>query len=176
MWVWKRQHLPKRAKLFSDSDWTGCLTTRRSSSCTVWMLGQHCIAVSSTTQLPISLSSGEAEFYALAKTCSRAIGATACYVDFGYLLTPPQVLTDSASAKGTASRRGCGNIRHLETPTLWVQQAVYRKRLELSKVDGKANPSDIGTKMLDRTDVEKCMRLMAFVFLEGRSTALPSAV
>ena len=47
---------------YSDTDWAGCPRTRRSTSGGCLMLGKHLIKSWSTTQGPISLSSGEAEF------------------------------------------------------------------------------------------------------------------
>jgi hypothetical protein len=113
------------------------------------MLGRHTIHTSSTTQIPISLSSGEAEFYAAVKTASRLIGTLALAKDLGVELGG-RLFTDSAAAKGVFSRRGCGKVRHLETPTLWVQKAVQDKRFTLHKVDGKRNPADLGVNLLTR--------------------------
>jgi hypothetical protein len=42
------------------------------------------ILTTSTTQVPISLSSGEAEFYGTVKTASRLLGLVALVVDFGF--------------------------------------------------------------------------------------------
>ena len=52
---------------YSDTDWAGCPRTRRSTSGGCLMLGQHLIKSWSTTQVAISLSSGEAEFYGVVK-------------------------------------------------------------------------------------------------------------
>ena len=47
-----------------------------------------------------------------------------------------------------ASRRGVGGVRHIHTPTLWLQQTVARRKLLLVKIPGDDNTSDIGTKVL----------------------------
>ena len=74
--VWRFPRQPERSFLdgFSDSDWAGCLRTRKSTSSSAFRYGQHLISTSSTTQVPISFSSGEAEFYSIVKTASRLIG------------------------------------------------------------------------------------------------------
>ena len=69
--------------------------------------GRHCLLTASTTQIPISISSGEAEFYGVARAASRAIGLVALYADFGYTMAV-RVMTDSSAALGIAQRRGCG--------------------------------------------------------------------
>ena len=54
--------------------------------------------------------------------------------------------TDSTACKGLASRRGAGKVRHIQTPTLWLQHAVVRKDLKVIKKPGKELPPDVGTK------------------------------
>ena len=58
---------------YSDTDWAGCPRTRRSTSGGCLVLGKHLIKCWSTTQGPISLSSGEAEFYGVVKASSVAL-------------------------------------------------------------------------------------------------------
>ena len=50
---------------------------------------------------------------------------------------------------GTAARQGLGKLRHLECHSLWVQQRLRRKDLELRKVNGIENPADLFTKHMD---------------------------
>ena len=50
---------------------------------------------------------------------------------------PVRVWTDSSAAIGICSRQGLGKLRHLDTHTLWVQQAVRTKRIDLRKVPGE---------------------------------------
>eukprot|EP00971_Amphidinium_carterae_P216068 4288747-Amphidinium_carterae.1 len=109
---------------------------------------QHCLHTSSTTQVPLTLSSGEAEYYAAVKAGSRLLGLIALMGDLGFKVSG-KLNTDSAAAKGVASRRGRGKIRHLEIPTLWLQSAVQRKLFEMAKVHGPDNPADLMTKFLN---------------------------
>ena len=140
------------------------------------MLGQHLLFQSSTTQVPIALSSGEAEFYSLVKCASRMIGLQSLYRDLGWQLQL-RLSTDSTAAKGICSRRGAGKVRHLETPLLWVQRALEEKRFSLYKVDGKNNPADLGTKHMDATTMQRHLARMNIHVLQGASKlALKAAV
>ena len=65
-----------------DTDWAGCLRTRKSTSGGAIMLGAHTIRTYSSTQQSISLSSGEAEYYGLAKGAAAALGQQALMSDF----------------------------------------------------------------------------------------------
>ena len=57
-----------------DTDHAGCLRTRRSTSGGLAMLGQHAVEGWSTTQKPLALFSGEAEYYGIARGASNAMG------------------------------------------------------------------------------------------------------
>ena len=61
-------------KAVTDSDWAGCVRTRKSTSAGVIMLGQHCIKTWSRNQDAVALSSAEAEYYAMVDGVARAKG------------------------------------------------------------------------------------------------------
>ena len=65
-----------RIDAYSDTDWSGCPKTRKSTSGGCVMLGKHLIKSWSSTQASVSLSSGEAEFYRL-PDCPCVSGPTA---------------------------------------------------------------------------------------------------
>ena len=54
---------------------------------------------------------------------------------------------DATAAIGVAERKGLGNIRHLDTQSLWMQDDVRRKRVKLEKVLGTENPADLMTSV-----------------------------
>ena len=169
--VWRFPRQPERSFLdgFSDSDWAGCLRTRKSTSSSAFRYGQHLISTSSTTQVPISLSSGEAEFYSIVKTASRLIGLQQLLQDLGKPDTKGRLWTDAAAAKGMASRRGVGGVRHLETPTLWAQKAIKDKRFTLHKEKGEDNIADLGTKHVEAQTMWRLINKMGIYAAAGRS-------
>ena len=105
------------------------------------------------------MSSGEAEFYGCVRAASRAIGMQSLCQGLGKSVNL-RVWSDSAAALGIMQRRGCGKVRHLETPTLWVQKALKDGRFQLAKVPGKSNPADLGTKFLDQATMLRALKLM----------------
>ena len=167
--IFARQKRPSVMTIYSDSDHAGCLRTRRSTSATVVMLGTHRLKVSSTTQVPITLSSGESEWYALVKSATIGLGLRSSARDFGqeYEL---DLLTDSSAANGIGQRRGAGGVRHIETRSLWLQHQVTDKRLKVKKTPGKTNPADLPTKHQDGTTIKDCMKRMGFIFCSGQSS------
>ena len=88
---------------------------------------------------------------------------------------PLRVWTDSSAAIGICSRQGLGKLRHLDTHTLWVQQAVRSRRFELKKVLGEENPADLFTKhSLSKERLEKLVELFDCQFREGRAASAPA--
>ena len=78
----------------------------------------------------VATRSGEAEFYALAKSASRALGAVAMAADMAKVVKP-RVRVDATASKAIASRSGVGRVRHLHTQVWWVQEAVARRELTI---------------------------------------------
>ena len=109
-----------RLEAYSDTDWAGCLRTRKSTSGGCLLLGSHVLKTWSSTQAAVSLSSGEAEFYGVVRASGIAMGHQSLMRDFGHQL-PIRVWTDSSAAMGVCQRQGLGKLRHIDTQALWVQ-------------------------------------------------------
>ena len=133
------------------------------------MIGKHLVKSWSSTQGPISLSSGEAEFYGVVKASGIALGYQALLRDLGVGL-PVRVWTDSTVTMGICGRSGLGKLRHVDTRSLGVQQRVRDKSLETRKVHGEVHPSDLFTNHLSREErVTDLLRLFGRRFSEGRA-------
>ena len=65
-------------------------------------------------------------------TASEALGTVAMTEDFG-VRAGAYLYADASAAIGVANREGLGRIRHLDTQSLWLQQAFRKKRLGLGK-------------------------------------------
>ncbi len=103
----------------------------------------------------------------------RGLGYQALLRDLG-VEVPVRVWTDSSAALGICSRQGLGGVRHLDTHTLWIQQAARSQRVDLRKIDGERNPADLLTKhSLSRARVEKLVNLYDCRFLGGRAESAP---
>jgi hypothetical protein len=131
--------------VFGDSDWAGCLKTRRSTSGGIASIEGCAVKTWSSTQATPALSSGEAEYYSLVKAAAEGLGIQSLLIDLGWSVKL-RVWIDATAAKGVASRTGLGKIRHMETRVLWVQQALKAGRFSILKIPGKVNPADVLTK------------------------------
>ena len=137
------------------------------------MIGSHTIRTYSNTQVTVSLSSGEAEYYGLVKGAAAGLGHQAIMSDYGVDM-PVRLWSDSSAALGIAKRSGLGKIRHLDTHTLWLQEKVRTGAIEVRKVKGEENPADLFTKHLPSRDkVHQLVRLFGCEYRSGRAASAP---
>ena len=95
--------------------------------------GEHMIRGWSTTQAVIALSSGEAEYYGMARGTSLARGVRSLMNDLGEE-AGAMLMTGASAAIGIAKRRGLGKVRHLEMSQMWLQEQVEAKHIDIRKV------------------------------------------
>ena len=167
-----RQPLPAELQVWSDSDYAGCSKTRKSTSGGVIRLGDHVLRTWSSTQAVISLSSGEAEYYALIKAASIGLGVRSLLEDFG-VAAEVGVRTDSSAAKGTAMKRGLGKARHIDTCYLWLQEKVANREVYLHKVGTDSNIADLMTKRLEAVRHESLVKAIGLEAKDGRHSLAP---
>ena len=63
------------------------------------------------------------EFYGGVEFARRGLGLRSLITDLGAGMNV-RMSFDPTGAKGIASKRGAGGVRHIETRTLWLQNAV----------------------------------------------------
>lgn len=105
--VWHFWWQAKTGKLIVkvDANYAGCPRTGKSSTGMVVFLGRHVLIDLATTQVLISLSSGESEFYAIVRGIAEAIYWMQFLKHFHHAVEA-EVLTDSSAAKGMTQRLG----------------------------------------------------------------------
>ena len=167
---WQKQ--PNELTIFTDTDWAGCKTTRRSTSGGVILHGDHMIKSYSKMQNLVSLSSAEAELYGVVRASSEALGCQSLARDLGCTRSI-RVYADASAALGIVHRKGLGKVRHLDTSTLWVQQAAYSKKISYDKVLGTLNPADMMTKHLAEPLRKTHVARIFNEWIEGRAGQAP---
>ena len=161
-------------EVYSDTDWSGCPITRKSTSGGCIMIGAHVLKTWSSTIASVALSSGEAEFYGVVRASGMGLGFQSLLADYGIDL-PLRVWTDSTAAAGICARQGLGGQRHIATHSLWVQQAIRGGRFSLNKIDGERNPADLFTKhMPSREKLSSLVKLFGCKYAEGRAASAPN--
>ena len=150
----RQEIVPKQIMCYSDSNFAGCLQSRKSTSSSKIFDGQHLLKSTSTTQAVVSLSSAEDEFYAAVKATAAGIGCVSMMRDLGVILQQQgvevkakgsvdgvdspslEIKLDATAGRGIAMRRGAGRIRHIATPTLWLQRLVIDGVIKMTRVGG----------------------------------------
>ena len=132
---------------YSDANWAGCKTSRKSTSGGTRMWGQACFKSYSKTQGTIAQRSAESELIAVVKTACEALGSVALTQDLG-IDVRVRLHVDAAAALGILEHQGVGRVRHLDIGVLWLQEQQLRRVVELTKVLGTENPADLMTKHL----------------------------
>lgn len=170
--LYRWRDTPGGFDMYVDSNWTGCPRTRRSTTGACLLHGSHLLRSYSKTQGNVALSSAEAELYAMVSATSEGLGAKAMGMDFGEDMTV-LLHVDASAAIGVAQRKGLGRIRHLDTQSLWIQDAVRSRKAELEKVPGSEHPADCMTKHLEAKVLEQMIGKMGLVVLQGRASLAP---
>lgn len=173
VWYFPFQKITNEMRVFVDTDFGGCQTTRRSTSGGIAMRGAHSLKHWSHTQTTIALSSGEAELGGICRGASLGIGLQSLAADLGIKLNL-EILTDATAAIGICRRRGLGKIRHLHVSDLWVQDRLRKGDFKLTKIPGAENPADLLTKHVPKDVMLKHMAFMGLASEEGRAASAPT--
>ena len=125
---------PLSIDVFSDSDWAGCLESRRSTDSHVAVVGGAVVQVTTQTQpgLPAT-SSPDAELRGVSRAAREALFLhELAELDFCLPVTKRKVWSDSSSGIQAGKRIGPGTkLRHLEVCEFYVQGAVQCEKLVL---------------------------------------------
>ena len=119
---------------------------RKITSGGVDILERCCIETWSKTQAIVAQSSAEVELLAMVRGAAEGLGLIYLSADLGLAFKVRLHIAAAAAAMGAIGRRGVGRVRHLAVGTLWLQQQPLRKVIQLRKVAGLENPSDLMIK------------------------------
>ena len=86
-----------------------------------------------------------------------------------------KLLTDASAAKGIASRKGLGKVRHIEVNQLWLQDKVASGDMELVEVSGNENLADALTKHVPSEELRKHISGTGLFNELGRHELMPAA-
>ena len=131
--------------VYTDSDWAGQATTCKSTSGGLVQWGNATLTAWSRTLQTVSLSSAEAELYALATGIAEGMVTKHLLQELGHEVILMNHV-DSQSAKAWASKRGLGRMKHVMLKYMFVQGVVEKKLTNLVYINTKQNKADLMTK------------------------------
>ncbi|XP_055632964.1 uncharacterized protein LOC129773391 [Toxorhynchites rutilus septentrionalis] len=150
---WKLQLGGKNAKAlvaFSDSDWAGDKSTRKSTTGYVVYYAGGAVCWVSRRQSCVTLSTMEAEYVALAETCQEVIWLRRLLEDFGeHQVTATVVNGDNQGCLSFArSARSSKRSKHIETKHHFVKDLCDRGEVVLQYCHTDQMRADVLTKPL----------------------------
>ena len=155
----KEYHL---SEVFSDSDWAGRKDTRRSTSSGIVCLDGQCIYSFSRNQKSVSLSSGDAEYYAGASAASNSILLQEAEKFLTRKSCKVHLCMDSSAARGIITKQGVGRVKHLQIKTLFLQDLHKQGTISVHSVGTKENAADTGTKPFSAKRIELLLHWLGF--------------
>ena len=141
-------------KVYTDSDWAGERTSRKSTSGGFLQVGAHTLCHWSKLQSTVALSSGEAELNAAVKGISEMIGVYKLVKGLIYKAVPMKVMIDASACKGMLLRHGVGKVNHLTTKQLWCQGAVEVYGIKVVKIPRCQSGGDMMTHLTTGREME----------------------
>ena len=148
---------PTSLYAFSDSDWAGCPTTRRSTTGFYVFLGANCISWSSKKQPTVARSSSEAEYHSMVATTAEITWLTFLLRDIGIALSkPPQLFCDNISALHmSVNPMFHARSKHIELDYHFVREKVAMGTLTTRHISSSSQPADVFTKPLAKDAFQK---------------------
>ncbi|KAM7529809.1 hypothetical protein LguiB_033219 [Lonicera macranthoides] len=133
---------------YSDSDWAGDITDRRSTTGFCIFLGDSLISWKSKKQTVVARFSAEAEYRALAHTTSEIIWLRWLLQDMGVSLSGPTPLfCDNQSAIQIAHNDVFHErTKHIEVDCHFARHHLSQGNIELPHISSAVQPADLFTK------------------------------
>ena len=143
-----RQGDPDILVCMVDASWASGAGCRSTTGVLLQIMGFTLLCFS-RTQPNVSLSSCEAELYAICAGAAEGMLVRQLAKELGVELCL-QVASDSASGLAVCRKRGVGRMKHLSIRQLWIQDALRNNEVVLRKITTEENVADSLTKPLAR--------------------------
>ncbi|XP_062005604.1 uncharacterized mitochondrial protein AtMg00810-like [Rosa rugosa] len=146
------QRQPVNLSAYSDVDWAGCPTTRRSTSGYLMYLGSNLISWCSKKQTTIARSSAESEYRSLAHACADTMWLGYLLYELGANIQFPVLLhCDNLSTTYMASNPIFhARTKHIELDYHYVREKVAIGSHRVCFIPSVDQPADLLTKPLHK--------------------------
>lgn len=144
---------------YSDSDYAGCKTDRKSTSGTCHILGNALVSWSCKKQACVALSTAEAEYIAAGNCCAQVLWLKQQLHDFGLNLGCIPLRCDNTSAINlTKNPVMHSRTKHIDIRHHFLRDHVLKGDVQVTFVDTHSQLADIFTKPLAKEQFYKIRR------------------
>jgi hypothetical protein len=135
---------------FSDADWAGDKTTRKSTTGYVFMICMGAISWKATGQGSVALSSAEAELVALAKTVQHALWLLRLAETMGFNFQPMTINEDNQAtiAIVNGDTKSSERTKHIGVKYFFVREEIQDGKIKVKYIETTEQSADIFTKAL----------------------------
>lgn len=146
---------------YTDSDYAGCIETRKSTSGYIFMLGNAPITWSSQRQSVVALSTTEAEYIALALGAKEAMWLKSLLHELGFDQRPVELNVDNQSAiKLAKNPEFHKRTKHIDIKFHFVRDMCSEGDIKIVYVDSKNQIADMLTKSLTSVILSRLLSLI----------------
>ena len=137
---------------FCDSDWGGCLQTRRSLTCYLFKFGNGIVSWKSKKQETVARSSAKAEFRSMASVVAELTWLVGLYKELGITVEVPiHLYCDSKTTIQIAANLIFHErIKHIDIDCHFVREKIVQGMIKTHHVSTKEQQADLLTKSLGR--------------------------
>ncbi|MCO5578860.1 hypothetical protein L7F22_032707 [Adiantum nelumboides] len=147
---------------YTDSDYTGDLISRRSTSGYVFTMAEGAVSWRSRLQTCVTQATTEAEYVAASEACKEAIWLGRPVTDLGIKEETPMLHCDTLSAIQLAHNPVYhSKTKHVDVKYHFIKEMVDDKQIQLAKVHTTDNPADLLTKGLPGESFAHCRKLVS---------------
>ena len=150
---------------YSDADWAGDRSDRRSTSGQCFILGSGLISWRTSKQKCVALSTAEAEYVALAAASQEAVWLRQLLKDLKFGSDDPLVVNeDNQSAICIAKNpKDHAKTKHIQIKYHFVRDLIQQNVLVLKYCPTEEMLADVFTKPLPKTQFEKLRNMMGMM-------------
>jgi hypothetical protein len=141
---------------FSDADWAGDTTDRKSTSGNVYTLYGGAVVWAATKQKTVANSSVESEYVALASAVKEGLWLLTWMREMGFNIPNIAIQMDSNGALNLAKNAQFSQrTKHIDIKHHFIRDHLEKGDIELEYLPTERNTADILTKPLERVKFER---------------------